>query len=331
MKMIDRYVYAVTEHLSENTREDVSQELRANIEDMLPDDPTESDVRIVLEKLGNPTILANEYSQKKRYLIGPALYDNYFTVLKLVICIVTIVFLCITLLKWALNPPFDGNFSQVSIQFFTDMIVIPFQGIVQGFLWVTIVFAILERTGVTEGRLPFGKKKWSPDDLPDVPASSKRKISRIETIFSMFCTVFSTALLYYQSDLIGLYIKGDSGFTHVVPLFAHGRLKSYIIIILLFAMVQFCIFIWKFIAMKWTLPLAIANTINNIALSIFICVILSDTSLFNQEILSKFADITNTSLTLITSIWLRTLWISAVIIIGISLIDSVMGFRKCKK
>ena len=331
MKMIDRYVYAVTEHLSENTREDVSLELRANIEDMLPEDPTESDVRIVLEKLGNPTILANEYSQKKRYLIGPALYDNYFTVLKLVIYIVTIVFLCITLLKWALNPPFDGEFSQVSIQFFIDMIVIPFQGIVQGFLWVTVVFAILERTGVTEGRLTFGKKKWSPDDLPDVPASSKRKISRIETIFSMFCTVFFTALIYYQSDLIGLYIKGDSGFHNVVPLFARERLKSYIIIILLFAMVQFCIFIWKFIAMKWTLPLAIANTINNVALSIFVCVMLSDASLFNQEILSKFADITNTSLTLITSIWLRSLWISAVIFIGISLIDSVMGFRKCKK
>lgn len=331
MKMIDRYVYAVTEHLPEDTREDVSLELRANIEDMLPEDSTESDVRVILEKLGNPTNLANEYSQKKRYLIGPALYDNYFTVLKLVIYIVTIVFACITLLEWALNPPFDGKFSQVSIQFFLDLIITPFQGFIQGFLWVTVVFAILERTGVNEGRLTFGKKKWSPDDLPDVLTSSKCKISRIETVFSMFCTAFFTALIYFQSQLIGLYIKGDKGLTLVAPLFVSERLKSYLTIIIIFAMIQFCIFIWKFISMKWTFPLAIANTINNLALSILACIILSDNSLFNQDILSKFADFTNNSLTQITSIWHRSLWISAVIFIGISLIDTVMGFIKCKK
>lgn len=35
MNLIDRYVYAVTERLPEDIRDDVSRELRANIEDML--------------------------------------------------------------------------------------------------------------------------------------------------------------------------------------------------------------------------------------------------------------------------------------------------------
>ena len=117
MKMIDRYVYAVTDHMSEDTREDVSLKLRANIEDMLPENPTESDVRVVLEKLGNPNNLANEYYQKKNYLIGPSLYYKYIAVLKLVIYIVSIVFLCITLLKWALNPPLDVNFLRYQSNF----------------------------------------------------------------------------------------------------------------------------------------------------------------------------------------------------------------------
>jgi hypothetical protein len=332
MKMIDRYIYAATERLPEDTREDVSLELRANIEDMLPDNPTESDIRVVLERLGNPTNLADEYSQKKRYLIGPSMYDSYFSVLKLVTGIVTIVVMCLTLLAWIFDPPVDGTFVQMSIRFFVDILVSCIQGVIQGFLWVTLTFAILEKSGVNEGKIPFIKKKWSPDDLPAIPVSKKRKISRIETAFSMFCIVFFTALIYFQSELIGLYIKGDNGLTLVSPLFVKERLQSYIVIILVLTVIQLGILIWKFISMKWTFSLAIANAASNTALSVFICVFLSDTSLFNQEFLSKISDFTKTSLPEITSIWLRSsLWITIAVFISISLFDSVMGFVKCKK
>lgn len=332
MKLIDSYVYAVTEKLSEDSREDVSLELRTNIEDMLPENPTLTDVSAVLEKLGDPKALADEYSEKKRYLVGPGLYDSYISVLKLVVCIVTIVFACITLLKWAVNPPVNGKFAQMSIQLFIDIMLTPIQGILQGFLWVTIVFAILERTGVNDGKIPFVKKKWSPEDLTAIPVSKKRKISRIESVFSIFFTVFFTALVYFQSELIGLYEKGDNGITLSTSLFVSERLKYYIPIIVIFAFIQLSILIWKFISMKWTPPLATANAIYNIALSVFVCIILSDNSLINPELLSRFADITKTSLTENTSIWLKSsLWICLVIFIGISIFDSVMGFVKCKK
>ena len=88
MEIIDRYVYAVVKRLPESTRQDVERELRANIQDMLPDDHSEADVRAVLAKLGNPYRLAEEYRETKRYLIGPSVYDSYITVLRLVISIV---------------------------------------------------------------------------------------------------------------------------------------------------------------------------------------------------------------------------------------------------
>lgn len=72
---------SLAEILSESVREDVRRELCANIEDMLPDDATDNDVRRVLEELSNPTKLADEYRQVKKYLIGPSLYDNYISVL----------------------------------------------------------------------------------------------------------------------------------------------------------------------------------------------------------------------------------------------------------
>ena len=332
MKMIDRYVYAVTERLPQDTREDVSLELRANIEDMLPDDPTESDVYAILEKLGNPANLANEYSQQKRYLIGPNMYDSYFSVLKLVIGIVASVFVSLTLLEWVFTPPMEGNFAQISTRFFIDILGALIDGVLQGSLWVTLTFVVLERSGVNEGAIPFVKKKWTPDDLAAMPVSKARKISRIETVFSMFCTVFFTALLYFNPLLIGIYTKGDSGLTLMEPLFVVERLRSYMVVILIFAIIQLCIFIWKFIAMQWSYPLAIANAAHNIALSILVFVMVSDTSLFNAELLSKISSFTETHLTEITSTWFRnSLWISVAVFIAISLWDSIMGFVKCKK
>lgn len=332
MKLIDRYVYAVTEHLPQDTREDISRELRANIEDMLPSVPTERDVSEVLLKLGNPSKLAAEYSDKKKYLIGPGLYGKYLAILKLVIGIVVIVFMSLTLVEWLFNTPRGGEFDQMPIRLFIDILLAAIQGVVQGFLWVTTVFAILEITGVDDGKIPFVKKKWSPNDLADIPASKKRKISRVETTFSIFFTVFFTTLLYFQSGLVGIYTKDSNGLILVSPLFVSERLQFYIPIIIIFAIIQLSIFIWKFISMKWTLSLAIANAIHNIALAVFVYVILSDNSLFNTELLSKFADITKLNLTGNASNWLsNSLWISVVIFIAISLFDSVMGFVKCKK
>ncbi|NLZ83527.1 MAG: hypothetical protein GX915_07675 [Clostridiales bacterium] len=93
MKLIDRYIYAVTGYLPEETREDVGRELQSNIKEMLPDNPSEDQVYKVLVDLGNPWELASEYNSKKRYLIGPIYYHNYISVLKLVIGICIAVFL----------------------------------------------------------------------------------------------------------------------------------------------------------------------------------------------------------------------------------------------
>jgi uncharacterized membrane protein len=86
LKLIDSYLHSVTENLPETTREDVISELRANIYDMPPYDFTETNVREVLVKLGNPVRLADDYSERKKYLIRPDLYDSYLSyITKLVV------------------------------------------------------------------------------------------------------------------------------------------------------------------------------------------------------------------------------------------------------
>lgn len=329
MQLIDRYVYAVTEHLPEEIRDDVGKELRSNIEDMLPDSAAERDVREVLIKMGNPSKLAEDYNPRKRYLIGPGLYDKYISVLKLVLGICIVVFIGIALTDWAVELPQDGDFNNIP-KLISVIISAIADGILQGALWVTLVFAVLERSGVNEGHLPFSNKNWSPDDLPDYPLYNKRKISRRKAVFSVFWTILFTSLVFFQPQLIAIYIKVDNLNLFNIPLFNIDRLQSYMLFILLLAVFQLSMFIWKFISGMWSVPMAACNAVYNTAVCILLIIMVSDNSLFNAELLSKIAESTNKSLTQLSSWWDRGVSVFAAICIVLSIWDSVSVLVKCK-
>lgn len=327
MNLIERYVYAVTEHLPVNSRKDVADELRSNIEDMLPEYPADKDIREVLLKLGNPRKLANEYNPSKRYLIGPALYDSYISLLKLVTGIVAAVILGVTLLGWAFQFPESNNYASLMTQVIGNAI----SAAIQAALWVTIVYAILERSGVNEGQMPFSKKEWSVDDLPTDVVSPSKKISRTETGFSLFFTLLFVSALYFNPNLIAIYITGNHS-TEIIPLFSEQRLANYLVAILLITLLQLGFIVWKFIQGKWNLPLAIANLIQNVAFSILMIVLLSDRHLFSQNFFSRVADLTNTSSNQIIEHWYRgTSIVIILVIIIIALWDSFSTFIKAKK
>ena len=89
--LIERYIYAVTRQLPKKQREDVAQELRGLIDDMLNErcgeiTPTEKDIRIVLTELGTPQELSAQYDEDaKKCLIGHPYYSTYKFVLKIVL------------------------------------------------------------------------------------------------------------------------------------------------------------------------------------------------------------------------------------------------------
>jgi len=113
MSLIDRYVHAVAQYLPKDTRDDVLKELRTNIEDMLPENYTEKDVYKILEGLGSPLELANEYNPKKRYLIGPGYYDKYLLILKMVVGICIAVSIGIAILDFIQSPKTSNTICSV--------------------------------------------------------------------------------------------------------------------------------------------------------------------------------------------------------------------------
>jgi len=89
--MIERYVYAVTRRLPETIQEEVKQELKANIYDMLPEGATDEQIERVLRELGHPRDMAVKYQPKDRYLISPRYFADYLYTLKIVVIILILI------------------------------------------------------------------------------------------------------------------------------------------------------------------------------------------------------------------------------------------------
>lgn len=326
MNLIDRYIYAVAEYLPKAVREDVSIELRANIVDMLPENASEEQIREVLEKLGNPRKLADEYNPAKRYLIGPGLYEKYLSILKLVIAIVVPVMTVLIIFGWLVDPQTTGDYTQNLVDFFIDVFGSLVQILLNCFFWVTLVFTIIERSGAYDKN-----KEWSLADLPTFSESDKSKIPKNEPILSILFTVLFTGLLFFQPQLIAIYLSDGNGFTNAIPLLETERLQLYLIWILLLALFQLGLAIWKLILKNWNTKLAIANAVTNAAGCILVPVMLFDNALFSSIFEFKIAEITNISLSELASIW-SVLRLSIVIVcIAISVWDSISGFRKVNK
>ncbi|WP_221586115.1 permease prefix domain 1-containing protein [Microbacterium sp. G2-8] len=151
----ERYVEAVIRSLPVDQRVDHAEELRASIADQIEarveDGESEAAAeRAVLAELGDPTRLAAGYAGRPMQLIGPAVYPDWKRLLVLLLWIVV----PIGMVGGAIGPAIDREMGgAIAGAVVTGMIA----GLHVCF-WVTLVFAIVERTG--------GTTSWKVELLP---------------------------------------------------------------------------------------------------------------------------------------------------------------------
>ncbi len=230
-----------------------------------------------------------------------------------------------------MDLPIEINYVKSITDLIGSVIAAGVEGALQAFFWVTLIFFIIERSGVEDGRMPFSKDQWKPEDLPEIPVNGKGKISRGETIFSIFMTVLFTAVLYFQPQLIAIYIKDSNGVMNATPLFDLDRLQTYMPIILVIAFLQLGIYIWQYLKSNWSIFMAIGNTINNLLFAVMFAVILYDNSLFHDGFFKEAAKLFNTSTKAVLEWSERSRWICIIIIIAICIGESIVGFVKSSR
>ena len=326
MEKVDRYVYAVTRRLPEKQRSDIEKELRSLIEDMLgaragEGEVSNRDIEAVLTELGNPAELADQYREKKKYLIGPENFDLYVFVLKIVIAAVAFGITLALTIGYFVNPP--QSLAEIAGGYFNALVTALFQG----FAWVTVVFAIFEHYDFRPGK-EFKDEEWSPADLPELPVR-EALIKPAEAIVGIIFAVLALILFNTADHLIGIYIFSEDTATRIIPLFNHVLFRSLLPLLNIMLVIGIIKEILKLIIGRWTLSLAVINAAFNLVSFALFAIFINSAGLINPEFAAFWVD-----LGLIPSdADLMALWSQAAkgltIVVALALlIDTIVNFVK---
>ncbi|PFT67047.1 hypothetical protein COK67_06570 [Bacillus cereus] len=293
MNLIDFYIQEVAKRLPEKNREDITLELRSTIDDMLPEDYNEKDVKSVLEKLGSPVSLANGYLDRPMHLIGPRYFDVYTTLLKMIIPIAAVIALISMVAENFIGYSGDQAVLNVILQLIGKGIGGIFEVGLHVFFWLTVVFVILERTDKDKGIEPLttSLKKWTPDDLKNISYIPKKKaISKFEVFGGLMWTAVWATLYFYANYLVGVYNGTANGLKFVSPTFNQDVLLQYWPIVVIMIVFEICISLYKLVQGQWTQRLAIGNVILQIAGTIVFIVIVVNPHVFNAGFITYLAN-----------------------------------------
>jgi hypothetical protein len=307
--LIERYIYDVTRRLPEKERAEVRRELETSIADMLPDNPGERETADVLTRLGAPSKLAEQYRQKPRYLISPALFDLYISVLKTVTPIVAGVLACIGLFT-ALS---SGTVGEV----IGNVIGMAIEGALYSAFWVTVGFVIAERTGYKE-------KPWTLDSLPKLPDQKGVKISRSSTITGMAVTVFFTAvvvLLITRGEFVFIAVRG----TEIINPFSQQAMYRALPFIFLTVGLFLIVGSIKLYFAKWSVPVFVASALYNVVWAGVAIHILHWPDLFSEKFVSFLLEKDVVSAVSDTRLGAAIVTLSAFIVIA-AVIETAVSF-----
>lgn len=284
-ELVNRYVYDVVRRLPQNQREDIDREIRGLIEDMLQDKagenlPTIKDLEEVLQQLGKPADLSDKYRDEKRCLIGPAYFDTYVLVLKIVlICTGFGVALACILSYFTATP-------DISAKAAYQLVPSVLSGLMEGFAWVTIIFFIIERYAKTPVNQKFASS-WKPSDLPLIP-SEKSIIKKSSPIVGIFFTTLVIIIFNAAPQLIGATSIKNGAFLYTIPIFNLQVLAS----VMWLLNISFALGIIKELARliigRYSLKLFFAVAVINVISLVILCIVFGNT-IWNSDFVAQVA------------------------------------------
>ncbi|MGN1147348.1 MAG: HAAS signaling domain-containing protein [Lachnospiraceae bacterium] len=219
-ELIERYLYDVTRRLPEKQRQDIEEELRTLIEDMLEErqeneKDAESNIKDVLEELGEPAKLAAKYRGEDAHLIGGEYYPLYCQILKVVLICVgagVAVSAIVSFFITASTESMDGIIRSVQ-DGFISLAEIP-MALIQTFGVVTLFFFLLEKYQV---KLQ-GAVSWDVSRLPQIPCK-KAVIPKGDSITGIVFSILIAIIFICAPEFMGAWVKGSNGELVAVSVF----------------------------------------------------------------------------------------------------------------
>lgn len=266
-ELTERYLQAAIAGLPTSTQDDVRTELTALILDATEArteqgvDPVEAE-RAVLTELGDPAILAAEYADRPLQLIGPRFYLTWKRLLILLLWIVPPVALVGVAISQALvGAPMGALIGESLGVALSTAVHVAF--------WVTVVFAVLERTGAQTG------VEWDVDQLPELQSSGTTRTDTIASV--VLAGVFSAALIWDQ--LRGaVRLEGES-----LSLLNPELWPTWILALVALLVLEVALAVVVLIRGRWTGMLAALNTALAVAFISWALTLIGRGELINPE------------------------------------------------
>lgn len=272
--LTQRYIEATARALPESRRDELRRELDATIADMVEarvdigEDPVAAE-RAVLTELGDPSVFAARYADRPLHLIGPAYFPTYRRVLTLLVlwvpATVAAVVLGVELMAQEVSP---GRAVGQSAS-------VLYQVAIQVVFWVTVVFVVLERSGVATGA-----RGWTVDDLPDRPA--RRSVSLSDLAFGLAGYGVAAVFLLGQNYRSGIADGGDDN----VPMLNSDLWVTAWPLLLALVAVGAVTLILAYRRGRWNLPLALTEFVTTVAFAAVVGVLALRERLFDPAFLA---------------------------------------------
>jgi hypothetical protein len=254
--LTDRYVWGVLRNVPAGRRSELDREIRALVADAIEAREaaaTERDAataeRAALVELGDPDHLAARYLDQRMFLVGPRYFTEWRRLLSLLLPIVVPVATLATTGAAALAGKPAAELVGVAAGS-------AFQVAIQLVFWITVVFAVLERSDAA----PLGTE-WTPDRLPELPA--RRGESRAEMATAAVAIVVGTGLLIWQ-QLANPVVIGGAGY----PVFDNALWPFWMCWFLGLLAIEFVALLARWRAGGWTFGFAVINLGTNLAFAI---------------------------------------------------------------
>lgn len=270
--LTDRYVAAVLRRIPEKQRTDIDSELRTSIEDAIEGRvatgaTADEAERAVLVDLGDPQRLAADYSGAQLQLIGPGLYLEWRSLLGRLLAIVVPIATAVTAVVGLVTG--DGVGAVIAGSITTSITVA-----LHIAFWTTLVFAIIERSGVPETASPL-TGEWTPDDLPD--QADPGDATLCEAVGSgVFLVLVAVAVVVQQ--FVSSFRRPDGTAIPLLDPDLWTLWLPYVIVVLLAsAVLPFAA--WR--AGRWTFGLATLDTVVKVAFTVPVVVLAWSGELLN--------------------------------------------------
>ena len=196
--IIERYIYTVTKSMPDKIKEDVSNEIRTLIDDIIKERFSNSDYKIndiknILMEIGNPYELACKYDNDyNKCLIGYPYYIYYKLVLKIVLSSTLLGIIVSSIINILIN---NEAFNMINIA--SDI----FTALLLAFSFVTLIFVFISNKNIDISSITIGF-----DNLPK-PTNKKRNL--YNSIIKISAAIIFLLLLFLSPNIFSIKINNE--------------------------------------------------------------------------------------------------------------------------